>query len=247
MFGSVGIPVKSNLPNSGTTYQVQVINALTNGVMQSFSTTINNGQIINVNGLYSDETVRLKIMDNLSGAVALSAAVGACNTTVQEIDVTSFKKPVLKCPSPLTFSVRSNLPISERTYNGEVIKVSNNAVLQTFTTTLNNGNQIRINGLDAEQNVRLKIYDNQSTAIANSASTDACATGTQVIDVTSFRTPPDIKPGQVLITLQFPCKELDRTKLPTLELYGDSEKRVRSSGGTCPIWPMKKVNLHSVY
>lgn len=218
--------VKSNLPNSGTAYQVQVINTATNGVMQSFSTTINNGQIINVNGLYSEETVRLKIMDNLSGAVALSAAVGACNTTVQEIDVTSFAKPILKCPSPLTFSVRSNLPVSGRTYAGEVIKVANNSVLQSFTTTLNNGNLIRINGLDAEQNVRLRIYDSQSTAVANSASVDACATGTQTIDVTSFRIPPDLKPGQVLITLQFPCKELDRNKLPTLELYG----RFRETG-----------------
>ncbi|AEI50993.1 hypothetical protein [Runella slithyformis] len=222
----LGFRVKSILPSSSAAYQVQVINAANGGVMQSFSSTINNGQVININGLYSEETVRLRIMDNLSGAVALSAAVGGCNTTLQEIDVSSFKKPILKCPSPLTFSVRSSLPVSGRIYNGEVIRVSDNTVLQTFTTSLNNGNVIRINGLDAEQNVRLRIYDSQSTAIANSASVDACDAGTQIIDVTSFRVPPDIKPGQVLITLQFPCNELDKTKLPTLVLYG----RFRETG-----------------
>jgi hypothetical protein len=222
----LGFRVKSNLPNSGATYQCQIINAVTNGVMQTFATTVNNGEIIRINGLYSEQTVRLKIMDNQSGAVALSAAVGGCTAAVQEIDVTSFKKPILKCANPLIFSVKSTLPTSDRAYNCEVINDLTKAKIQSFQSTLNNGNLIKISGLDADQKVRLRIYDSQSSAIALSAAVDACATGNQAIDVTSFKIPPNIKPGEVRITLQFPCKALDEDKLPTRELFG----RFRETG-----------------
>ncbi len=218
--------VKSNLPNSGLKYQCEVINAVTNVRMQHFETTVNNGEVIRINNLYSDETVKLKITDISSSAVAMSAAVGACNTAIQEIDVTSFKKPIVKCPSNLTFTVKSNLPVSDRKYNCEVINAATNAKLQTFQSTLNNGDVIRISGLDADQQVRLRVYDSQSSAIVNSNAVDACNTAAQSIDVTSFKIPPNIKPGEVRITLQFPCKALDEEKLPTRELFG----RFRETG-----------------
>ncbi|WP_428661380.1 hypothetical protein [Runella sp.] len=222
----LGFRVKSILPNSGLTYKCEVINVATNGVMQTFTTTINNGEIIRINGLYSDETVRLRITDNASAAVAISAPAGACTAAVQEIDVTAFKKPITKCPSPLTFTVKSNLPTSDRAYNCEIINETTKVKLQEFQSTLNNGNVIRITGLDADQQVRLKVYDSQSSVTVTSNAVDACATQAQVIDVTSFKTPPNIKPGEVRITLQFPCKALDEDKLPTRELFG----RFRETG-----------------
>lgn len=217
---SVGFMVKSNLPNSEVRYTCQVINAATNVVMQTFQTTVNNGQVIRVNNLYSDETVKLRIFDVSSSAVATSAPVEACTTTVQTIDITSFKKPIVKCPSSLLFRIKSDLPNSTRLYNCEVIREDTKARLVSFQSTVNNGQVIKIDGLDSDQSVRLRIVDVASTAVALSGAVDACTTETQVIDLTSFAPLPVVPTGVVQITLQFPCTEIDATKLPTLELFG---------------------------
>jgi hypothetical protein len=212
--------VKSNLPNSDLRYTCQVINAATNAVMQTFQTTVNNGEVIRVNNLYSDETVKLRIFDGSSSAVATSAPVEACTTTVQTIDITSFKKPIVKCPSSLQFRIKSVLPNSTRLYNCEVIREDIKARLVSFQSTVNNGQVIKIDGLDSDQSVRLRIVDAASPAVALSGAVDACATETQVIDITAFAPLPVVPTGVVQITLQFPCTEIDATKLPTLELFG---------------------------
>ena len=46
------------------------------------------------------------------------------------------------------------------------------------------------------------------------------------MDISSFKPIPPVETGEVLITLQFPCTEIDATKLPTQELFG----RFRPSG-----------------
>lgn len=223
---SIGFRVKSNLPNSNLRYNCEVINATTNARMQSFQTTVNNGEVIRINGLYSDESIKLRISDVASSAVITSVAVDACNTTIQTIDLTSFKKPVVKCPSSLQFRIKSNLPNSTRLYNCEVIRDDTQARLVTFQSTVNNGQILKIDGLDSDQSVRLRISDVASTTVATSPAVDACATDIQLIDITSFTPLPPINTGEVLITLQFPCTEIDASKLPTLELFG----RFRPSG-----------------
>ncbi|WP_028524693.1 hypothetical protein [Runella limosa] len=222
----LGFRVVSTLPNSSLVYQCEVLNAATNAKMQSFQTTINNGEVIRVNGLYSDETVKLRIYDLSSNAVATSTAVEACNAAIQSIDVTSFKKPIVKCASPLYFRVTSKLPTSSQLYGCEVINENTKAVLARFQSTVNNGQVLKIEGLDSDQKVRLRIADVASSAVATSAAVDACASETQPIDLSSFATLPPIETGEVLITLQFPCTEIDATKLPTQELFG----RFRLSG-----------------
>ncbi len=217
---SIGFRVKSNLPNSDLRYNCQVINAATNAVMQSFQTTVNNGEVIRVNGLYSDETIRLRISDISSAAVATSAAAEACNTVVQTIDITSFKKPIVKCPSSLLFQLKSKLPNSTRLYNCEVIREDTKARLMSFQSTVNNGQVIRIDGLDSDQQVRLRIADVASTVVAASGAVDACTAETQTIDITAFSPLPVVLTGVVQITLQFPCTEIDASKLPTQELFG---------------------------
>ena len=223
---ALGFRVTSTLPTSSLVYQCEVLNAATNARMQSFQTTINNGEVIRINGLYSDETVKLRIFDLSSGAVATSAAVEACNAAIQVIDVTSFKKPIVKCGAPLYFSITSKLPNSSQLYNCEVINDNNQAVLVRFQSTVNNGQVLKIEGLDSDQKVRLRIADVASSAVATSAAVDACASATQSIDLSSFATLPPIETGEVLITLQFPCTEIDVSKLPTQELFG----RFRLSG-----------------
>lgn len=218
--------VKSNLPNSANQYTCEVINAKTNGVMQKFQSTANNGDVIRINGLYSDESVRLRITDLFSTATAQSVVSTACNTVTQDIDLTTFKAPPTKCSNPLIFTVKSSLAPSDRLYNCELLNALTNVIIKSFTSTISSGSTIRISNLESGTQVRLKVYDNQSSAIGFSNPIDPCSASPQSIDLSNFKAPSSLKPGEVRITLQFPCKELDEPKLPTQELFG----RFRETG-----------------
>lgn len=218
--------IKSSLPNSSHQYTFEVINAKTNGTMQKFQSTANNGDIVRINGLYSDETVRLRITDLFSTATVQSVGLAACTTTTQEIDLTSFKAPPTKCPTPLTFTVKSSLPVSDRVYDCELLNATTNVILKSFQSKISSGSSIKISNLESGVQVKLKVYDNQSSAIGLSSAVDPCSATAQTIDLSSFKVPSSLQSGEVRITLQFPCKALDEPKLPTRELFG----RFRETG-----------------
>lgn len=218
--------IKSSLPNSSHQYTFEVINAKTNGTMQKFQSTANNGDIVRINGLYSDETVRLRITDLFSTATVQSVGLAACTTNTQEIDLTSFKAPPTKCATPLTFTVKSSLPVSDRVYDCELLNATTNAIMRSFQSKISSGSSIKISNLESGAQVKLKVYDNQSSAIGISSAVDPCSATAQTIDLSAFKVPSSLQSGEVRITLQFPCKALDEPKLPTRELFG----RFRETG-----------------
>lgn len=130
------------------------------------------------------------------------------------------------CTSGPTFQLKSNAPNTTLQYQYEVYNDATGASLQRFNATANNGDVIRVKGLENNQSIRLRITNTQYKTSVSSASVDACSASTQVMDVTSLSIPKESTPEGVLITLQFPCTELDKTKLPAQELFG----RFRETG-----------------
>ena len=104
--------------------------------------------------------------------------------------MSSFKKPIVKCSSGPGFRIKSSLPKSDYRYTCEVINDATKAKLQSFQTKANDGEIIRVNGLDGDHQVRLRILDIVSSAVVTSEAVDACATDIQGLDLASFKLPP---------------------------------------------------------
>lgn len=129
-----------------------------------------------------------------------------------------------KCEEGLVFQIKSNLPLSTKLYNCELINDETEEVIQGFQSMINQF--VKVDNLNKNQRVKLRIKDIASDNSAVSKVVESCNSELQEIDVTGFFTPVSPVIGEVKVTLLFPCAEIDAKKLPALELYS----RFRVSG-----------------
>lgn len=158
------------------------------------------------------------------------------------------------CASGPVFSLSTPFATYGAQYRCEVIEEGTGTVLQRFTTTIENGKQIRLGNLQTDTYIRFRLYDEYSSAVATSSVLDACATSVNTLDLKSFKAPeppvynpnppggtppvtnpppstnppgnPDPGPKPVTISLQFPCQRINESKLPAKTLYA----RYRETG-----------------
>ena len=233
---AVSFRVQTDVPASNREYRCELINAVDGAVLRTFTTTITDGKLIQIADLVSDGIFALKVYDNQSMAVALSPVVTGCGTAQPQpvaLDMTAFKTPVPKeyCSQPVNFKIQTSVPPSDRPYRCELIGAADGAVMRTFTTTIADGKLVQVADLERGWAVKLKVYDNQSGAIATSIAVNNCGNDQNQpisLDLTAFKTPAPAVPTTVTISLQFPCKVIDAEKLPTKELYA----RFRLTGTT---------------
>ncbi|GAA4418246.1 hypothetical protein GCM10023187_51480 [Nibrella viscosa] len=164
-----------------------------------------------------------------------------------------------KCASGPVFTMNTPFPTYGIGYRAEVIEEGTGAVLQRFTTTLENGRQFRLGNLETETSVRFRIHDNGSPATVTSPVLTGCLTGSYSFDLSAFNAPepPVSQPGNggnnpgtgnpggndpklVTISLQFPCQRINDSKLPTKTLYA----RFRETG-TVPWKRLPAVHYQS--
>ena len=144
-----------------------------------------------------------------------SGAILACIVSTTHLSTYTAAYTKYPCPAAINFVVQTSVPASDRAYKCELIDDTNGNAIQTFTTTIAESKVIPVSGLESNSFVRLKVYDNQSTAVASSTVVNGCGieqTQPFVLDLSSFKTPVVVP---VIPTPIIPTPTTPITPIPT--------------------------------
>jgi hypothetical protein len=114
-----------------------------------------------------------------------------------------------KCENGLIFQFKSDLPLSTKLYDCELIEDGTEKVIQSFKSMINDNQFVKINDLDKGLKLKLKVKDNISNKVITSNIVESCSEIREVVEIKGFSIPVNEIKGEVKITLLFPCAEID--------------------------------------